>query len=203
MKLIDMTVSDYLALLGSDAVAPGGGSASALAGAQGAQLVAMVAALTLGRPKYEAYQPVCAEAKERCGELAAELAALIDRDAESYLAVSSAYKLPKETDADKAARAAAIEAATLGAIDAPLRTMRLCLEGLKQAGAIAGRSNPNAASDLQVAALGLAAGARGARRNVEINLPGLRDEARRARFGAESAQIAAEVDALAAEIAAR
>ena len=102
-----MTVKDYLDLLKSDAPAPGGGSVSALSAAQGVGLVAMVADLTIGREKYAEYEEVCKAAKEEALKLYSELVAGIDKDTEAFNKVSAAYKLPKNTDEEKAARSAA------------------------------------------------------------------------------------------------
>ena len=182
MKLVDMTVKDYLDLLKSDAPAPGGGSVSALSAAQGVGLVAMVADLTIGREKYAEYQDVCQSAKAGALKLYAEFVEGIDKDTEAFNKVSAAYKLPKDTDEQKAARSAAIREANIGATEVPFETVKLCLEGLKVTETMVGKSNPNAASDLGVAALNLMAGIRGAWLNVKINLPGIKDEALKAKF---------------------
>ncbi len=187
MKLVDMTVRDYLDLLKSDAPAPGGGSVSALSAAQGVGLVAMVADLTIGREKYAEYEQVCKEAKEEALKLYEALVAAIDEDTEAFNKVSAAYKMPKDTDEQKAARSAAIRKANVGATQVPYETIKLCLAGLKVTETMVGKSNPNAASDLGVAALNLMSGIRGAWLNVKINLPGIKDEAAKAQFekGAE------------------
>ena len=187
MKLVDMTVRDYLDLLKSDAPAPGGGSVSALSAAQGVGLVAMVADLTIGREKYAEYEQVCKEAKEEALKLYEALVAAIDEDTEAFNKVSAAYKMPKDTDEQKAARSAAIRKANVGATQVPYETIKLCLAGLKVTETMVGKSNPNAASDLGVAALNLMAGIRGAWLNVKINLPGIKDEAAKVQFekGAE------------------
>ena len=182
MKLVDMTVRDYLDLLKSDAPAPGGGSVSALSAAQGVGLVAMVADLTIGREKYAEYEQVCKEAKEEALKLYEALVAAIDEDTEAFNKVSAAYKMPKDTDEQKAARSAAIRKANVGATQVPYETIKLCLAGLKVTETMVGKSNPNAASDLGVAALNLMAGIRGAWLNVKINLPGIKDEALKAKF---------------------
>ena len=182
MKLVDMTVKDYLDLLKSDAPAPGGGSVSALSAAQGVGLVAMVADLTIGREKYAEYEQVCKEAKEEALKLYEALVAAIDEDTEAFNKVSAAYKMPKDTDEQKAARSAAIREANVGATEVPFETVKLCLAGLKVTETMVGKSNPNAASDLGVAALNLMAGIRGAWLNVKINLPGIKDEALKAKF---------------------
>ena len=189
MKLVDMTVKDYLDLLTSDAPAPGGGSVSALSAAQGVGLVAMVADLTIGREKYAEYEEVCKAAKEEALKLYSAFVEGIDKDTEAFNKVSAAYKLPKDTDEEKAARSAAIREANVGATEVPFETVKLCLEGLKITETMVGKSNPNAASDLGVAALNLLAGIRGAWLNVKINLPGIKDEALKAEFESGEAMV--------------
>ena len=184
-----MTVKDYLDLLKSDAPAPGGGSVSALSAAQGVGLVAMVADLTIGREKYAEYEEICKAAKEEALKLYAELVAGIDKDTEAFNKVSAAYKLPKNTDEEKAARSAAIREANVGATEVPFETVKLCLDGLKITETMVGKSNPNAASDLGVAALNLLSGIRGAWLNVKINLPGIKDEALKAKFETGEARV--------------
>ncbi len=199
MKLVDLTVKDYLDVLKSDAPAPGGGSVSALSAAQGVALAAMVADLTIGREKYAEYEEACRAAKEKALDLYTQLVEGIDKDTEAFNKVSAAYKLPKDTDEQKAARSAAIRAANVGATEVPFETVKLCLEGLKITATIVGKSNPNAASDLGVAALNLLAGIKGAWLNVKINLPGIKDEELKARFES-GAELVAEAEAVAKEI---
>ena len=199
MKLIDMKVNEYLDVLKSDAPAPGGGSAGALAAAQGVALVAMVCDLTLGKEKYMEYQDVCAYAKAEAEELYGKLVESIDKDTEAFNLVSAAFKMPKGTEEEKAARSKAIADGTLVATEVPFETMMLCAEGLKVTEMIVGKSNPNAASDLGVAALNLLSGVKGAWLNVLINLPGVKDEALKAKFLTGKKTII-EAEALAARI---
>lgn len=200
MELTAMTVGQYIELLASDAPAPGGGSASALCGAQGAGLVAMVAGLTVGRAKYADFEQDCRKAADEAGRLQKELLAAIDRDTEAFNGVAAAMKLPRETDAQKAERKNAIAEATLIATQVPLQTMRLARAALDVCQSIVGRSNPNAASDLGVAALNFLACVRGAWLNVLINLSGVRDENERERFRAEGERIESSAARLADEI---
>ena len=200
MDLTALTINQYVELLASNAPAPGGGSASALSGAQGAALVAMVARLTIGRPKYAEFEEVCEAAAQRADALQQELLGTINRDTEAYNKVSAAYKLPKETDEQKAARRAAIAEATLGATQVPFETMNLAFEVLEAAQTIAGKSNPNAASDLGVGALNLLSCVRGAWLNVRINIDGVKDEQARERFLAEGEMLESRAAALADEI---
>ena len=184
MKLCDMTLTDYLELLRSNAPAPGGGSASALCGAQGAALIAMVAALTVGKKKYPLEQELCIEVEQKASKLKEELLAQVDRDTQAFQLVSQAMKLPKESEAEKEARAKEIAKATYAATQVPFETMGLCLKGLQYAKALLGHSNVNAASDLGVATLNLNACMKGAWLNVLINARGI-DEKQATAFRTE------------------
>ena len=114
-------------------------------------------------------------AGERCTALAAEMTALVDRDSEAYALVVAAYRKPKTTDEEKAARSAAVQDAMRVAIAAPLDVMRACTEAAAQGGVIASLGNPSASSDLLVGLELLRAGLRGAKLNVEINLGSVKD----------------------------
>jgi formiminotetrahydrofolate cyclodeaminase len=176
VSFADLTVRQFTDSLSSAEPVPGGGAASALAGALGASLVAMVASLSTGRPKYAAYESTLI----RCGEvgrsLASEFLRLADRDAEAYAGYATALKMPRETEAQRAARTLAIEAAARAASEAPWECVKTCGDLVNAAEALAGRSNVNAASDVLVAALLGEAAARGAAENVNINLPSTGDE---------------------------
>ena len=174
-KLTSRTVTDFLAAIRSPDPTPGGGSASALAGAAGASLLAMVAALPKSRAATEEDVARLEAAGERCTAAAVALEALIDRDAEAYDPVMAAYKMPKATDEDKAARSAAIKAAMREAIAAPLEVMRSSAAAAEQGVVIAALGNSSASSDTQVGFALLGAGLRGAKLNVEINLGSVKD----------------------------
>lgn len=193
MKLTEMTVKDYLELVASDAPAPGGGSASALVGARGVGLFTMVAGLTLGRKKYVDFADNCNEIIEAGKPIVAELTAQIDRDTDAYNMISDAFKLPKETDEEKAARRAAIREATIVATEAPLYTLRLCREGMELGKKLIGKFNTNCASDFGVGALNVKAGAHGAWMNVLINVSGL-DEETAAEYKAKGQAMIDEID---------
>lgn len=185
MKLIDLKMNEYLDILLSDAPAPGGGSVSALAGAQAAALMGMVCGLTIGKEKYADYQDVCIEAKARAEELYTKFAEAIDKDTEAYNLVAAAFKMPKETDEEKAARKQAIADGTLEATKVPFSVMEMAAAGLEIAESMVGRSNPNAASDIGVAVLNLMTCMKGAWLNVKINLPGVKDDELAAKYSTE------------------
>jgi formiminotetrahydrofolate cyclodeaminase len=125
----------------------------------------------------------------RCGKLSDALLDLVDRDSEAYEAVVAAYRLPKTSDDEKAARKAGIQAAMKRAAETPLETMRRAAEALEAAPIVARLGSANAASDAVVAIELLSAAARGARANVEINLESLDDAAYVAQLREEVAEI--------------
>jgi formiminotetrahydrofolate cyclodeaminase len=175
MKLTEKRVYDLLAAFRSSDPTPGGGSASALAGAVGASLVAMVAGLAKPRAATDQEAADLRNAGSRCAELATELEQLIDRDADAYNLVVEAYRLPKGTEEEKGRRSTAVQEALTTATETPLEVMRRCAEALGLVPTVGRLGNPNAASDVKVAAHLLRAGLAGASENVEINLGSLKD----------------------------
>ena len=194
MAFTERSVRELIAAFRSSDPTPGGGSASALAGAIGAALLAMVAGL--GRPSTTDQEDLerLAVAGRREAVLSDERASLVDRDAEAYDVVMGAYKLPKATDEEKKRRSAQIQQALEGAIQSPLDVMRLCTEAAEHATVIASFGNPNAASDVRVAVEMLSAGLRGARANVDINLESLKDTARVEAIRDEAARLTQKLE---------
>ena len=189
MKLTDATVSGLLAAFRSSEPTPGGGSAAALAAAAGASLLAMVA----GLPKPRATQPADLEKLKDAGiratALASRLESLIDEDSNAYSGVVEAFRLPKSSDEEKAARSAAIQRALTSATEAPLTVMRHCAEALTLGPVAIELGNENAATDAQVGIGLLRAALQGAAANVEINLASLKDAEYVARVREESARL--------------
>ena len=176
-KLIDLEVNEYLDVLKSDAPAPGGGSVSALAGAQGAGLLLMVIGLTTGREKFADYQEALDSAKPDLEEAYTELTKGVDKDTEGFNQVMAAFKMPKDTDEQKAARRQAIQDGTIASTETPLRNMELAVQALEAADRFSGKFNPNCLSDFGVGVLNLKLCVQGAGMNVKINVPGIKDEA--------------------------
>ena len=171
VQLADLTVDDFLDRLASSDPAPGGGSASALAGAMAAGLVGMVAELTAGREQYAEHDAAVREIGAAAAGHRRTLMTLAQDDATAYDAVVRARRLPKETEAEQAARSAAIGASMLEAARIPMQIATESLDVLQLAERMAPIGNKNAVSDAGVAALLAVAALRGAILNVRINLP--------------------------------
>ncbi len=196
-RLGDLTVAAFVDQLASAAPVPGGGSAAAIAGSLAAGLVAMVASLSQDRPKYAAHAALHEEAITAGRGLAERLLALADEDAVAYAGYGAAMKLPRDTDQEREVRAAAIREAARAASQAPFHTVQVCLEVVGYTEALAGRSNRNASSDLEVAALLSTAAARAAAANVYVNLPAIGDEAVARELHASTERLADDVERLA------
>jgi glutamate formiminotransferase/formiminotetrahydrofolate cyclodeaminase len=171
------SVSDFVAAVASSNPVPGGGSVAAHAGALAAALAHMVAGLTVGRKKYASVDTRMREVAGTAAALGEQLATLVERDAAAYAAVSAAYKLPQDSDANKSVRAAAIETALVAASNTPLETAQLCADVAALAAECARDGNTNAVSDAGVAALLAEAAAKGAAYNVRINAKSMVDGA--------------------------
>ena len=174
--LRDLTISEFGKVLASNSPAPGGGSVAALSGMLGANLVAMVCRLTIGKKGLEEHQEQVSVVLEQADRLGESLLERIDLDTEAFNEVMAGFKLPKETDAEKAARTTAIQQGYKNAIQSPQGIARECLEVLQLAERLLGKSNTNALSDLGVAGQQAFAGLRGALMNVRINLPSIKDD---------------------------
>jgi len=171
-----LTIREFVDRLSSPDPVPGGGSASAVAASFAAGLIAMVAHLSLDRPKYAPYESTHRRVLAFAERAAPQFLELADRDADAYAALAVALKLPRDTDAEQASRSEAIHAAARHAAEVPLQVVRQCVELEAEVESMAGRSNLNASSDVNVAALLAEAAGRGAAANVLVNLPAAGDE---------------------------
>ena len=175
--ITESPVTSFLEDLASSKPAPGGGSAAALCGAVGAALVSMVCNLTIGKKKYADVEEHIKGLLERATALRQRLIQLIEEDVAAYSAVSSAYKMPRESEDEKAARAEAIQRSLKAATVPPMGMVEACVEILKLCMPVAEMGNVGAISDAGVAAIAAEAGMRSAALNVLINLGMIEDHA--------------------------
>ena len=175
---IQGAMQSYIDKLASKSPEPGGGSAAALVGSLGAALVSMVGNLTLGKEKYEGVQDEVKRLLQRSESVRADLQRLMQEDTEAFSGVSAAYKLPRETDAQKKARSEKIQEALKGAAtEVPFQVCKKSLDVALLSKTAAEIGNVGAVSDAGVAVLFADACAQAAAMNVRINLNSIRDEA--------------------------
>ena len=200
MKLKDMTVEQFAQTLASDAPAPGGGSASAVAGAMGIALGQMVAKLTVGKKKYLDFEAENKKVIEDSESVIADMVTGIDTDTEAFNLVSNAFSMPKETDDEKKARSAAIQDGLKECARVPFELILRCEKSLEIIMPILHKFNTNCASDLGVAALNLKSAAQGAWLNVLINVGSLKDTELAERYKAEGQKAVDHVCEMADEV---
>lgn len=176
MAFRDQTIEAFIQELSSKAPIPGGGGASALVGALSASLTHMVGALTVGKPKYAAVEAEMQELLNDTEALANRFLALMDKDAEAFEPLAQAYRLPKETDEEKANKAVLMEAALKSAVQPPLEIMETCAKSLPMIALCAEKGSVVAVSDAGVAASLCRAALEGASLNVFINTQGMQDK---------------------------
>jgi glutamate formiminotransferase/formiminotetrahydrofolate cyclodeaminase len=199
-RLVDKSVTAFADAVASESTTPGGGSTAATVGALGAALGTMVANGSAHKRGWDDRWETFSDWAVRGRAIMEELLPLVDADSAAFTALMAAYGLSKGTDAERAARAEAIQAATKGAIEVPLRTMRAARAALDVVREMAEIGNPNAVSDAGVGALCARAAVRGAYLNVRINSAEIKDRAWLADVLAEAARLDAEAEALEAEI---
>ncbi|MBQ6959160.1 MAG: glutamate formimidoyltransferase [Bacteroidales bacterium] len=199
-RLVRMTAEGFARETASESPAPGGGSISAYMGALSAALGTMVANLSAHKRGWDDRWKEFSDVAEKGQALMQELLDLVDEDTAAFDRIMACFGMPKGTEEEKAARAAAIEEATLYAASVPLKTMEASLKALPLALEMARKGNPASASDAGVAALAARAACRGAELNVRINASGLKDKAPAAPLIARAAAILKEAEALEAEV---
>jgi formiminotetrahydrofolate cyclodeaminase len=190
------TLNDYLDALASERPTPGGGSAATIVGALAAALVAMVARITSGNLKLAAHAATAAELTARADDLRAELLHARGEDERAFGAVVAAQALPKSTEAERTARAAALQLTLGAAAAAPLHAAGLALDVLKLSERGLELENRNLASDLGCAAELAAAAVAAAAYNVRANHPYMKDAGRVETQARELALLEGERDAL-------
>jgi formiminotetrahydrofolate cyclodeaminase len=196
MSYATSALTDLLDAFAANDPAPGGGSASALAGALGVSLLIMVAGVPRTRTGAPEEAADLAEASARLRPIREQLTELIDRDSDAYRAVIAAYRLPNKSESERSARREAIRAAMRAATNTPLETLRLCQQALEGARVVAQNGAVSASSDARVALELLVAATRGAAINIDTNLPLVKDDEFVGRVRPE--RQALEADAIAA-----
>lgn len=179
---------------------PGGGTASAVAGAMACALGEMVLGLTLGKEKFASVEARLAPLLPEFHELRAEFLRLADQDSAAYDGFVAAARLPKATPPEQAARRAAMQRAALKASEVPLRTAESAVEAMKRLALLAQLGNPNARSDAVVGAYLAWTAFQGGRLNVLANLDGLGDAAKAQAFRAGLGRLGKEAEAALAEV---
>ena len=174
-RLVDMTLTEFAEETASESPAPGGGSIAAYMGALGAALSTMVANLSAHKPGWDDRWKEFSDYAERGHALMTKLLALADEDTAAFNKIMAVFSMPKSTPEEKAARAEALETATLYATEVPLRTMEASYDVFDYAEAMAREGNPASVSDAAVGALAARAAVVGALLNVRINAAGLKN----------------------------
>ncbi|MCK4308463.1 MAG: cyclodeaminase/cyclohydrolase family protein [Candidatus Atribacteria bacterium] len=174
--LIDKKVSNFLDELASNSPTPGGGSVAALAGTLGAALISMVGNLTVGKKKYEDVEEDIKKIISSSEKLRYELSQLIEEDVKVFNNFMATYKMPKETEDEKAIRAKKIQESLIKAAKVPLKVAYKCLDILSLSKEVAEKGNINVVSDAGVAVLMAEAALESAILNVKINLRMIKDE---------------------------
>lgn len=191
-KLVDMTCTEFADETASESPAPGGGSISAYMGALAAALGTMVANLSSHKAGWDDRWEEFSNIAEQGRAIQDRLIHLVDEDTDAFNRIMAVFAMPKKTDAEKAARAAAMESATLYATEVPLRTMKASYDTFDVLQAMAEKGNPASVSDAGVGALAARAAVLGARLNVRINAAGLKDRVAADALIAEADKIAKE-----------
>ena len=199
-KLVEMTCAGFAEETASESPAPGGGSISAYMGALAAALGTMVANLSSHKAGWDDRWEFFSDWAERGMAVMNELLALVDEDTAAFNKIMDVFGMPKGTAEEKAARAEAMEVATLYATQVPLRTMKAAYNAFAIVRAMAEEGNPNSVSDAGVGALAARSAVMGACLNVKINAAGLKDRDTAAALVNEANEIQAQAQQAEKEI---
>ncbi|MFE9422475.1 cyclodeaminase/cyclohydrolase family protein [Kitasatospora sp. NPDC006697] len=184
----DETISEFLDRLADRVPAPGGGASAALHAAQAGALLAMVGRYSTGE-KYAAHQAVVERIIREADVLRRRALSLAEQDAAAFTAVAEAYRLPRATEPERAARSAAIARALAAAAQPPAEVITVALDAVELAETLLPIGNPTVATDVAAAAEAARAAATTARLNVEVNLTGIHDERTRGALLAGTARV--------------
>ncbi len=199
-KLVDLSCKAFADETASESPAPGGGSISAYMGALAAALGTMVANLSAHKAGWDDRWEEFSDCAEKGRAILDRLILLVDEDTEAFNRIMAVFAMPKNTPEEKAARSAALEAATLYATEVPLRTMKAAYDTFDLLRQMASQGNPASVSDAGVGALAARSAVLGAQLNVRINAAGLKDRDTADKILTEAAEIAASAIAREQEI---
>ena len=174
-EIKDKSIQIFLDELASKSATPGGGSVSALMGAQSAALTSMVCNLTIGKPKYAEVEVEMQALLQKSEALREKLTGLIKADVDVFNRLMAAYGLPKETDEEKAVRTEAIQTVLKAATEVPLECARACAEAIELSRCAANKGNLGVISDAGAAVMAGYGGLKSAALNVYINTGSLKD----------------------------
>ncbi|MDR2391526.1 MAG: cyclodeaminase/cyclohydrolase family protein [Planctomycetota bacterium] len=188
-----LSVREFVKLAASGEPVPGGGAVASLAGALGTAMAAMAANFTVGKPQFAGHEDLMRRSLSELGPIIESLTLGVDADARAFSGLSRAYRFPRDSEEAKRKRREAIQAALLAAARAPERALADCLRAASLLSGLAEAANPSLLSDVEVAAIMLAAAAKAARVNILANTRNLAgDAARQAETEAEKATLAVE-----------
>lgn len=198
--VVQMEIGSFVEALSSKAPIPGGGGASALAGALGSALGQMVGNLTIGKKKYAAVEEEIREKMEKLSRLSEEFLRLADRDEEVFKPLSEAYGLPKETPEEREYKDAVMEERLLAATMVPLEIMERSVQTMEILEVLARKGSVMAVSDVGVAVQFARTALLGGVMNVYINTKSMNNRSRAQELNAQADQLVAEGTALADRI---
>lgn len=196
MGMKDQTLEQFLASVAAATPTPGGGTVSAVVGALGVALARMVAGLARDKKGYEAVQRDLIALEARAAALQDRLLDLSERDSQAFEAVLAATRRPRGTEAERASRVEAMQAAYRLATEIPLETMEVCAEALELAAVAIEKGSRGATTDGAVAVLLAEAGLRGSGLNARVNLASIKDEDFRASAEAKMDRLLSRADAV-------
>jgi methenyltetrahydrofolate cyclohydrolase len=199
-EIKNQPIQTFLGELASKSATPGGGSAAALMGAQGAALVSMVCNLTIGKSKFAEVEAELQDVLEQAEALRSQLTSLIQADIDVFNRLMSKYALPKESDEEKASRSGAIQDVLKDATEVPMQCVHACAEVIRLSKVAADLGNPSAVSDAGAAVMAAYGGLKSSALNVYINLGSIKDKSFSEAKLSELEQITENIEQLVNEI---
>jgi len=198
-KIWEWSTEEFLKVSASSSPTPGGGSVSAYVGALAASMTCMVANLTIGKEKYKDVEPQVKEILAEAETVLDNLKKGLSQDIAEFSNFMDVLKLPKGTDEEKAVRTKKMQEVLVSATDTPLGISRNCFKVLQLAQELAPIGNKGAISDVGVSAYLAESALKSAMLSVDINLPGIKDEAYQERVKAERAKLFEQAAIICAE----